>query len=85
MKEIILQGVVFILLVGYIFLIRFFKKNESNQRTSARLIDSMKLKCEELKLQIEQQNKEIASLLTYIPASIHNEAMLSGAWTSIAQ
>lgn len=25
MKEIILQGVVFILLVGYIFLIRFFK------------------------------------------------------------
>ena len=22
---------------------------------------------------------------TYIPASIHNEAMLSGAWTSIAQ
>lgn len=64
MKEIILQGVVFILLVGYIFLIRFFKKNESNQRTSARLIDSMKLKCEELKLQIEQQNKEIASLLT---------------------
>lgn len=30
MKEIILQGVVFILLVGYIFLIRFFKKNESN-------------------------------------------------------
>ena len=64
MKEIILQGVVFILLVGYVFLIRFFKKNESNQRTSARLIDSMKLKCEELKLQIEQQNKEIASLLT---------------------
>lgn len=64
MKEIILQGVVFILLVGYIFLIRFFKKNESNQRTSAKLIDSMKLKCEELKLQIEQQNKEIASLLT---------------------
>ena len=64
MKEMILQGVVFILLVGYIFLIRFFKKNESNQRTSARLIDSMKLKCEELKLQIEQQNKEIASLLT---------------------
>lgn len=64
MKEIILQGVVFVLLVGYIFLIRFFKKNESNQRTSARLIDSMKLKCEELKLQIEQQNKEIASLLT---------------------
>ena len=64
MKEIILQGVVFILLVGYVFLIRFFKKNESNQRTSARLIDSMKLKCEELKLQIEQQNIEIASLLT---------------------
>lgn len=64
MKEIILQGVVFVLLVGYIFLIRFFKKNESNQRTSARLIDSMKLKCEELKIQIEQQNKEIASLLT---------------------
>ena len=64
MKEIILQGVVFIHLVGYVFLIRFFKKNESNQRTSARLIDSMKLKCEELKLQIEQQNKEIASLLT---------------------
>lgn len=64
MKEIILQGVVFILLVGYIFLIRFFKKNESNQRTSARLIDSMRLKCEGLKLQIEQQNKEIASLLT---------------------
>lgn len=25
------------------------------------------------------------SLVTYIPASIHNEAMLSGAWTSIAQ
>ena len=24
-------------------------------------------------------------LETYIPASIHNEAMLSGAWTSIAQ
>ena len=24
-------------------------------------------------------------LLPYIPASIHNEAMLSGAWTSIAQ
>ena len=23
--------------------------------------------------------------VTYIPASIHNEAMLSGAWTSIAQ
>lgn len=64
MKEIILQGVVFILLVGYIFLIRFFKKNKSNQRTSARLIDSMRLKCEGLKLQIEQQNKEIASLLT---------------------
>ena len=64
MKEIILQGVVFILLVGCVFLIRFLKKNESNQRTSARLIDSMKLKCEELKLQIEQQNKEIASLLT---------------------
>lgn len=64
MKEIILQGVVFILLVGYIFLIRFFKKNKSNQRTSARLIDSMRLKYEGLKLQIEQQNKEIASLLT---------------------
>lgn len=31
---------------------------------SRRLIDSMKLKCEELKLQIERQNKEIASLLT---------------------
>ena len=25
------------------------------------------------------------SNITYIPASIHNEAMLSGAWTSIAQ
>ncbi len=73
MKEIILQGVVFILLVGYIFLIRFFKKNESNQRTSARLIDSMKLKCEELKLQIERQNKEIASLLT------ENEQLKEGA------
>lgn len=24
-------------------------------------------------------------LAAYIPASIHNEAMLSGAWTSIAQ
>ena len=24
-------------------------------------------------------------IVTYIPASIHNEAMLSGAWTSIAQ
>ena len=24
-------------------------------------------------------------ITTYIPASIHNEAMLSGAWTSIAQ
>ena len=24
-------------------------------------------------------------ILSYIPASIHNEAMLSGAWTSIAQ
>ena len=24
-------------------------------------------------------------LLPYIPASIHNEAMLSGPWTSIAQ
>ena len=24
-------------------------------------------------------------VITYIPASIHNEAMLSGAWTSIAQ
>lgn len=24
-------------------------------------------------------------LEAYIPASIHNEAMLSGAWTSIAQ
>ena len=23
--------------------------------------------------------------ISYIPASIHNEAMLSGAWTSIAQ
>lgn len=64
MKEIILQGVIFILLVGYIFLIRFFKKNKSNQRTPVRLIDSMRLKCEGLKLQIEQQNKEIASLLT---------------------
>lgn len=57
MKEIILQGVVFILLVGYIFLIRFFKKNKSNQRTSAKLIDSMRLKCEGLKLQIEQQKQ----------------------------
>ena len=27
-------------------------------------------------------NPEVVS---YIPASIHNEAMLSGAWTSIAQ
>lgn len=27
----------------------------------------------------------IEVLKTYIPASIHNEAMLSGAWTSIAQ
>ena len=26
-----------------------------------------------------------ALITTYIPASIHNEAMLSGAWTSIAQ
>ena len=26
-----------------------------------------------------------ASHTSYIPASIHNEAMLSGAWTSIAQ
>lgn len=25
------------------------------------------------------------AVVTYIPASIHNEAMLSGAWTSIAQ
>ena len=27
----------------------------------------------------------VAKGMTYIPASIHNEAMLSGAWTSIAQ
>ena len=27
----------------------------------------------------------LASMATYIPASTHNEAMLSGAWTSIAQ
>ena len=28
---------------------------------------------------------EVGILITYIPASIHNEAMLSGAWTSIVQ
>ena len=28
---------------------------------------------------------DLDNLTTYIPASIHNEAMLSGAWTSIAQ
>ena len=27
----------------------------------------------------------VKETITYIPASIHNEAMLSGAWTSIAQ
>ena len=27
----------------------------------------------------------LGKVCTYIPASIHNEAMLSGAWTSIAQ
>ena len=34
------------------------------------------------------QNRMISGVVTdetYIPASIHNEAMLSGAWTSIAQ
>ena len=29
--------------------------------------------------------ERILTLTSYIPASIHNEAMLSGAWTSIAQ
>lgn len=64
MKEIILWGVIAILLVGYIFLIRFFKKNESNQKSFTKLTDSMKLESEKLKLQIEQKNIEKASLLT---------------------
>ena len=29
--------------------------------------------------------KNLVEIISYIPASIHNEAMLSGAWTSIAQ
>ena len=34
-----------------------------------------------------QRGKDFLIIIftTYIPASIHNEAMLSGAWTSIAQ
>ena len=31
------------------------------------------------------KKSDCKDLETYIPASIHNEAMLSGAWTSIAQ
>ena len=31
------------------------------------------------------QLEEVDIYVSYIPASIHNEAMLSGAWTSIAQ
>lgn len=62
MEEIILWGVIYILLVGYIFLIRFFK-NE-NKKYTDKLIDSMKLKYERLKSQIVQQDIEKASLLT---------------------
>lgn len=55
MKEIVLWGVIAILLVEYIFLIRFFKKKVSNQKSLTKLIDSMKLESEKLELKIEQK------------------------------
>ena len=33
----------------------------------------------------EYVNSVVNDIITYIPASTHNEAMLSGAWTSMAQ
>lgn len=61
---IILWGVIVILLIGNIFIIRFFRKNESSQKSPARRIEYLKQKIEELKIQIEQQNEKFASLLT---------------------
>ena len=64
MKEIVLWGVIVILMVGYIHLILYFNKKNNGQRYLAELVNSMKLENEKLKLQIEQNNTEKASLLT---------------------
>lgn len=64
MEDIVLWGVILFLLVGYVFLIRAFKNVQSKPNSPDKLIDSMRLRCEGLKSQIEQQNEDIASLLT---------------------
>lgn len=64
MEDIVLWGVILILLVGYVFLIRTFKNVQPKPNSPDKLIDSMRLRCKGLKLQIEQQNENIASLLT---------------------
>lgn len=64
MEDIVLWGVILFLLVGYVFLIRAFKNVQSKPNSPDKLIDSMRLRCDGLKSQIEQQNEDIASLLT---------------------
>lgn len=64
MEKVILWCVIFTLLIGYIILIRIFKNIQSKSNSPSQLINSMKLKCDSLKLHIEQQNEEIAFLLT---------------------
>ena len=44
-----------------------------------------KLKIGEFSQLMQVTVKTLRHYESYIPASIHNEAMLSGAWTSIAQ
>lgn len=64
MEKVILWCVIFTLLIGYIILIRIFKNIQSKSNSPSLLINSMKLKCDSLKLHIEQQNEDIAFLLT---------------------
>lgn len=56
MEDIVLWGVILFLLVGYVFLIRAFK-NVQSKPNLINLADSMRLRCEGLKSQIEQQTK----------------------------
>lgn len=56
---IILWGVIVILLIGNILLIRFFRKNESNQKSSAIRIEILKQKIEDLKNKLSNRTKNL--------------------------
>ena len=56
-------------------------KVEPGESPEAALVREIR---EELDTEINV-DKFLTTIESYIPASIHNEAMLSGAWTSIAQ